>query len=45
MTGLAGMAFLMEGSTLREGKYQTPVLERDPRRQKKALISVLFRCR
>jgi hypothetical protein len=25
MTGLAGMAFLMEGSTPREGKYQLPI--------------------
>ena len=25
MTGLAGMAFLMEGSTLREGKYQAQI--------------------
>jgi hypothetical protein len=25
MTGLAGMAFLMEGSTLRDGKYQLPI--------------------
>jgi hypothetical protein len=25
MTGLAGMAFLMEGSTLRDGKYQGPI--------------------
>ncbi|MFL5340364.1 MAG: prenyltransferase/squalene oxidase repeat-containing protein, partial [Gemmataceae bacterium] len=25
MTGLAGMAFLMEGSTLREGKYQVQI--------------------